>query len=177
MQTARGPHVPGLPQVVRSLGLRGLYYGLSATLCRDIPFSMIFFAVFSTLKSRLSKTHNRVWSKDEEKEGPPLSIVFASGIVAGLSAALLATPMDGKTKTRARNTERYGASVLGASFYRVRSMEAEIECALLPSLHSGQNAPPSFARTFGRWSLSQNQAALHIQVMKSESRVSWFEPR
>lgn len=37
-------------QVVRELGLRGLYKGTSATLLRDIPFSVVFFATYGKLK-------------------------------------------------------------------------------------------------------------------------------
>ena len=37
-------------QVVRSLGLSGLYRGTSATLLRDVPYSLIFFPLYAYLK-------------------------------------------------------------------------------------------------------------------------------
>lgn len=37
-------------QVVRELGLAGMYQGTLATLSRDIPFSLIFFPLYANLK-------------------------------------------------------------------------------------------------------------------------------
>eukprot|EP01036_Dinobryon_divergens_P027510 gene27510-36299_t len=39
-----------LIQVVRSLGLRGMYSGTLATLSRDVPFSLLFFPGYANLK-------------------------------------------------------------------------------------------------------------------------------
>lgn len=40
----------GAVQIVRQLGLVGLYRGASACLLRDIPFSAIYFPTYSHLK-------------------------------------------------------------------------------------------------------------------------------
>ncbi len=51
--------------IVRQLGLLGLYKGVSACLLRDIPFSGIYFPVYSHLKKDVF---------DEGKDGKKLSI-------------------------------------------------------------------------------------------------------
>lgn len=78
---------PSTISVIRSLGLRGLYRGSSATLMRDIPFSMIFFQLFASLKQFGS----------DKNSGKPTEFhtIFASGIVAGAIGAFVVTPMDG----------------------------------------------------------------------------------
>ena len=73
--------------VVKELGLRGLYRGSSATLSRDIPFSMIFFQLSSSLKESFRKPGGG---------NIDFKHVFASSLIAGAVAAFLVTPMDGK---------------------------------------------------------------------------------
>lgn len=43
----------GAVHIIRQLGIVGLYKGASACLLRDIPFSAIYFPVYSHLKSDL----------------------------------------------------------------------------------------------------------------------------
>lgn len=71
-------------EVVRSMGLRGLYKGTFATLARDVPFSMVFFSLVSVFKDLSTR----------ENEKTPLYAVFGSGILSGAVAAGLVTPMD-----------------------------------------------------------------------------------
>lgn len=88
MQLAKSsepPHRTSIFTVVRRLGIKGLYRGTLATLCRDVPFSMIFFQSFASCKAFLSKG-------DSTKAILP---VLLSGIIAGSIAAYLVTPMDG----------------------------------------------------------------------------------
>ncbi len=70
--------------VVKQLGLKGMYKGTFATLSRDVPFSLIFFSLVSTLKKAGTR----------EGQSTPLSIVFGSGILSGAVAASVVTPMD-----------------------------------------------------------------------------------
>lgn len=76
---------------VKNLGLRGLYRGSSACFLRDIPFSMIYFPVYSHMKPQDSSV---------------LGLLFA-GAVAGMPAAFLATPAD-VIKTRLQVQAREG---------------------------------------------------------------------
>lgn len=71
-------------QMIRQLGLAGLYKGTSATLFRDIPFSIIFFSMNSALRQHLTQPDGKL----------PISKVFLAGIAAGSTAASLSTPMD-----------------------------------------------------------------------------------
>lgn len=80
-----------ITEVVRTLGLRGMYRGSSATLMRDVPFSMIFFQSFASLSESMRKRQNA------EKLG--MGSVLVAGFAAGSFGAVLATPMD-LVKTR-----------------------------------------------------------------------------
>lgn len=90
----------GAISIVRSLGLFGLYKGASACLLRDIPFSMIYFTVYSHLKKDVFK------DGVEGKKLSPLELVSA-GALAGMPAAYLATPAD-VIKTRLQVEARKG---------------------------------------------------------------------
>lgn len=74
----------GTLQMIRHLGLPGLYKGTAATLFRDIPFSIVFFSMNSTLRQSLTEPNGHL----------PMSKVFLAGIASGSSAATLSTPMD-----------------------------------------------------------------------------------
>eukprot|EP01038_Epipyxis_sp_PR26KG_P012840 gene12840-17214_t len=71
-------------QVVKGLGIRGLYSGSLATLSRDIPYSVLFFPGYANLKKLLA---------DEKGENSILSILMAGG-AAGAMAAGAVTPTD-----------------------------------------------------------------------------------
>ncbi|KTW28473.1 hypothetical protein T552_01733 [Pneumocystis carinii B80] len=85
--------------IIKDLGLSGLYKGTSACLLRDIPFSAIYFPVYSHLKNDYFK----------EDSGKKLKIVdhFISGAIAGIPAAYFTTPAD-VIKTRLQVEARRG---------------------------------------------------------------------
>ena len=76
-------------EVVRNLGLRGMYKGTVVTWIRDVPYSIIFFPLYATLKEKFSDEHGHA--------GIPN--ILAAGAIAGASAALACTPAD-VVKTR-----------------------------------------------------------------------------
>ncbi|KAF9917663.1 mitochondrial aspartate-glutamate transporter agc1 [Lobosporangium transversale] len=92
---------PGAVQIVRNLGIVGLYKGASACLLRDIPFSAIYFPVYAHLK------------KDLFKEGPDhrltIGELLIAGAVAGMPAAYFTTPAD-VIKTRLQVEAKKGQS-------------------------------------------------------------------
>ncbi len=48
-------HVPSqIQQVVKEMGLRGVYKGTPVTLLRDVPFSFVFFPAYANLKTNFS---------------------------------------------------------------------------------------------------------------------------
>lgn len=71
-------------QVVQSLGLRGLYKGAGVCLMRDIPYAVIFFPMYATVRDAFA---------DADGKNSIASIVFA-GASAGATAAGLCTPAD-----------------------------------------------------------------------------------
>ncbi|KAK0547243.1 mitochondrial aspartate-glutamate transporter agc1 [Tilletia horrida] len=92
----------GAVHIVRQLGLVGLYRGASACLCRDIPFSAIYFPAYAHLKKD---------TFHEGKNGKKLSFgeMLASASIAGMPAAFLTTPAD-VVKTRLQVEARKGQS-------------------------------------------------------------------
>lgn len=76
----------GAVQIVKELGLMGLYKGASACLLRDIPFSGIYFSAYAHLK------------KDFFGESPDKKLgmgeLLMAGAIAGMPAAYLTTPAD-----------------------------------------------------------------------------------
>ena len=84
-----------LTQVVKDMGIRGLYKGTLATLMRDVPFSIVFFSSHGYLKGKFTKLG----------EEPSLKTIFMSGMVAGSISAVIVTPMDViKTKLQVKDS-------------------------------------------------------------------------
>jgi len=80
----------GTLEVVRRLGLKGLYRGAPATWARDIPYSMIFFPTYANAKK---------WLTDPVTGESSIAKNLAAGTLAGMCAAGLMTPCD-VVKTR-----------------------------------------------------------------------------
>ncbi|GAV26829.1 hypothetical protein PMKS-000285 [Pichia membranifaciens] len=104
--------------VVRELGLRGLYRGAGACLLRDIPFSSIYFPTYANIKKRL-------FGLDPGKPGKRSSLeaweLLSSGALAGMPAALLTTPCD-VIKTRIQTKPKPGNEPytgIGSTFKRI----------------------------------------------------------
>lgn len=90
----------GAMHIIRQLGLVGLYKGAAACLCRDIPFSAIYFTAYSHLKKD---------TFGEGLNGKKLSFVetLSAAAIAGMPAAYLTTPAD-VVKTRLQTEARKG---------------------------------------------------------------------
>jgi solute carrier family 25 aspartate/glutamate transporter 12/13 len=107
----------GLVEVVRELGIRGLYYGAPATLLRDVPFSMVYFSLYGRIKRYLTDANGNI----------PISKVFLSSTVAGVIAASAATPMD-VIKTRLQVKPKPGDPVytgIADCFQQILSKEGK----------------------------------------------------
>lgn len=83
--------------VVKDLGLLGLYKGARACFLRDIPFSAIYFPMYAHTKAKFA---------DENGYNHPLTLL-AAGMIAGMPAAALVTPAD-VIKTRLQVVARSG---------------------------------------------------------------------
>lgn len=71
-------------QIVRGMGIRGLYSGSLATLARDVPFSVLFFPGYAHLK--------RILADENGNNSVPTQLLAGGG--AGAFAAGAVTPTD-----------------------------------------------------------------------------------
>src|SRR6185437_13483544 len=72
-----------LRALVGSQGIFALWRGLGPTLWRDVPFSGLYWASYETLRTRLERACY---------EG--LRSTFTSGVISGVTAAVLTSPFD-----------------------------------------------------------------------------------
>lgn len=75
-------------QLVRSLGISGLYKNASATLIRDVTFSVLFFPGFAYLKAYLDRR------SAQQSASNAFNALIAGTVVGGVVAAVC-TPTDG----------------------------------------------------------------------------------
>ncbi|XP_069617817.1 mitochondrial glutamate carrier 1-like isoform X1 [Ranitomeya imitator] len=83
-------------ELLRTQGIKGLYKGLGATLLRDVPFSVIYFPLFSNI--------NKLGMSSPDVRAPFLHSFFA-GCVAGSTAAVAVNPCD-VVKTRLQSLNK-----------------------------------------------------------------------
>lgn len=112
-EIATGPKTRAL-DVMRDLGVRGLYKGSKACFLRDIPFSAIYFPTYAHFKTRLA---------DEYGRNSPGSLLTAA-MIAGVPAAYLVTPAD-VIKTRLQVQARAGQSTYSGVFDAVNKITKE----------------------------------------------------
>ncbi|XP_004374143.1 mitochondrial dicarboxylate carrier isoform X1 [Trichechus manatus latirostris] len=72
-------------QVVRSDGILALYNGLSASLCRQMTYSLTRFAIYETVRDRLSKG---------SQGPPPFYQKVLLGAIGGFTGGFVGTPAD-----------------------------------------------------------------------------------
>lgn len=111
-----GTKFVGAVEVVKGLGLRGLYKGASACLLRDIPFSAIYFTAYSHIKTDF-------FGESKQKKLSSLELL-AAGALAGIPAAYLATPAD-VIKTRLQVVARTGQQTYGGIFDAIKKISKE----------------------------------------------------
>ncbi|KAH1020319.1 hypothetical protein HUJ04_009999 [Dendroctonus ponderosae] len=100
--------------VVKELGLFGLYKGARACLLRDVPFSAIYFPAYA---------HTKASFADESGYNHPLTLLVA-GAIAGIPAASLVTPAD-VIKTRLQVVARAGQTTYSGVLDATRKIYAE----------------------------------------------------
>ena len=76
-------------QIVSALGLSGLYKGTALTLCRDIPYALVFFPLYATLKDVGARRASAQSGLDVEAS---IGSIVLAGLIAGATAAAVVTP-------------------------------------------------------------------------------------
>lgn len=110
-------------ELVREKGFFGLYKGISATMLRDISFSVVYFPLFAHL-STLSMIKNNALGVRNSDDNPVFWVNFIAGCIAAGTAAVVVNPADVvKTRLQLLNTttveERYsGMRHAFVSIYR-----------------------------------------------------------
>jgi len=104
-------------EIVRELGITGLYKGSSACFLRDIPFSGMYFPCYAAAKEHFISTTNDGQLKPHH--------LLLSGAMAGVPAAYLSTPADViKTRLQVKplpGQETY--SGLSDAFWKILNQE------------------------------------------------------
>lgn len=78
------PPKPSAFQVIKELGIKGLYQGYRACMLRDVTFNATYFTTYSRIKGQL---------EDETGYNAPWTLLV-SALIAGVPASTLATPAD-----------------------------------------------------------------------------------
>lgn len=107
---------PGYVSLAKSLQLSGLYTGIISTLSRDIPFSMIYFALYSRSKQWLTEKSQLPGSSINSDH-----VAFLAGAIAGTTAAAVTCPVD-VVKTRVHAAAVPQPMSFGAFFEREFSL-------------------------------------------------------
>lgn len=147
----------GGAEIVRQLGLRGLYKGASACLLRDMPFSAIYFPVYANLKKHLFGFDP---SDSTKKQRLSTWQLLVSGALAGAPAAFFTTPAD-VIKTRlqvaGKKTEVYkGIFDCGAAILRQEGPGAFFKGSIARVFRSS----PQFGFTLASYELLQKSFPL-----------------
>lgn len=165
-QLSSGATSKGALSIVRQLGLTGLYRGASACLLRDIPFSMIYFTAYSSLK------------RDVFGERPgkhylsPIQLLMA-GAGAGMPAAFLATPAD-VIKTRLQVEARKGQQTYSGisdatvKIFRQEGVSAFFKGAIARVVRSS----PQFGITLLAYETLQSTLRIDFEAMEPARRPS-----
>ncbi|XP_063455559.1 mitochondrial dicarboxylate carrier isoform X4 [Pan paniscus] len=143
-------------RVVRTDGILALYNGLSASLCRQMTYSLTRFAIYETVRDRVAKG----------SQGPlPFHQKVLLGSVSGLAGGFVGTPAD-LVNVRMQNDVKLpqgqrrkvvSAEANAPGMERAHATETpEGGAASLPS--SGQLCPPATA-----WGLSRARGPLQLQ--------------
>ena len=112
---AAGGDERGIADQVRDLGFFGLFHGYEATLLRDVPFSMLYFPIYCSLKSAVGQVLDSV-----HVPNPDTPTMLVAGFIAGAVASYLTTPCDAiKTRVQSTSEQKAGTKPARGSVQRL----------------------------------------------------------
>ncbi|CUM49538.1 unnamed protein product [Debaryomyces tyrocola] len=146
-------------QIIKQLGIKGLYKGATACLLRDVPFSAIYFPTYANLKRILFNFDPNDANKKHRLDSWQLLI---AGALAGAPAAFFTTPAD-VIKTRLQvesksNEVKYRG--IGHAF-KVILKEEGVGAFFKGSIARVFRSSPQFGFTLASYELLQNLFPLH----------------
>lgn len=108
-------------QIIRKLGITGLYKGVGACLLRDVPFSAIYFPTYAHLKRDIFNFDPNDKTKRNRLNTWEL---LTAGALAGMPAAYLTTPFD-VIKTRLQIDPKMGETAYKGIWHAARTILKE----------------------------------------------------
>lgn len=149
--------------IIRKLGVTGLYRGTSACLLRDMPFSAIYFPTYAHLKKVLfnfdpieDTTKNQKSNHSVRKRLNTWELLV-SGALAGIPAAFLTTPMD-VIKTRLQIDPRQGETRYSGIINAARTIlrEESYKSFFKGSMARVLRSSPQFGVTLAAYEVFKN---------------------
>ncbi|KAF2075138.1 hypothetical protein CYY_003573 [Polysphondylium violaceum] len=86
--------------IIKNVGVKGLWRGLSPTLLRDVPFSALYWANYEVIKAKMMISRDPSYTRHTKS---PFLTTFVAGATSGTIAAVVTTPID-VIKTRIQMT-------------------------------------------------------------------------
>lgn len=151
-------------QIIRHLGLRGLYKGALACLLRDVPFSAIYFPTYANLKRIMFGFDPNNHSKAGRMSTWELLV---SGALAGAPAAFFTTPAD-VIKTRLQ-MERKPYEIKYRGIVHAASLilkEEGFSAFFKGSLARVFRSSPQFGFTLASYEVLQRMFPLHPPITR-----------
>lgn len=100
-------------ELIKTKGIAGLYKGISATMLRDVSFSVIYFPLFAHLSTLGMSLQNKS-NTSSQNDNSVFWVNFVAGCIAAGSAAVAVNPADVvKTRLQVINTASSGERYTG----------------------------------------------------------------
>lgn len=154
-------------QIIRQLGLKGLYKGASACLLRDVPFSAIYFPTYANLKKYLFGFDPSSTNKNHRLSSWQLLV---SGALAGAPAAFFTTPADViktrlQVESKSHEVKYRGIIHAGSVILKEEGFGAFFKGSIARVFRSS----PQFGFTLASYELLQNLFPLNPPITKESN--------
>jgi len=97
--------------IIKNVGVKGLWRGLSPTLLRDVPFSALYWANYEVIRAKIMISRDPTYTRHSKS---PFLTNFIAGATSGTISAVLTTPID-VIKTRIQMTVQQSKVAAAAS--------------------------------------------------------------
>eukprot|EP00559_Dactyliosolen_fragilissimus_P001052 CAMPEP_0184859906 /NCGR_PEP_ID=MMETSP0580-20130426/4863_1 /TAXON_ID=1118495 /ORGANISM="Dactyliosolen fragilissimus" /LENGTH=320 /DNA_ID=CAMNT_0027356779 /DNA_START=68 /DNA_END=1030 /DNA_ORIENTATION=+ len=134
----------GFSKMFKAEGVGGFYAGLAPILAKQVPYTMAKFAVQGEAADAMYKSMGK--TPADLSSGTNLSVSLASGVVAGVAAAIISHPAD----TLLSKVNKAGAGGTGSMASRLMNIAKEVgfvnlctvglipRCVMIGTLTAGQ---------------------------------------